>query len=256
MNSARMSTVHRVDPTAPRPAFPIDRATGAATPAISEGGPRLVCISTDVYASAALQATVAAILPLARVEAADTSIVRGAPDADCVILGVGRLYSAGVALVRELRARGFGRPIVLVVESSGAADGPALARLGVTTILDEAAVALQLPAALQALLVDEGHLRGSPHAEAITNSLRRLQATIASGEMAQGLQHKLNNPLAALLAEAQLLELELLSAEHRASVERMVELCRRVIEVSRSIEGMGGARGAPADVASRSVGGQ
>jgi len=249
MNSARMSPARRLDAASPRPA-----------PAVAEGdvgpGPRVVCISTDVYASAALQATVAAILPGARVEAADTSIVRGAPDADCVILGVGRLYSAGVSLVRELRARGFGRPIVLVLESPDAVDAAALARLGVTAILDDAAAALQLPAALHALLVEEGHLRGSPQAEAITTSLRRLQATIASGEMAQGLQHKLNNPLAALLAEAQLLELEMLSAEHRASAQRMVELCRRVIEVSRSIEGMGGAHGELADVASRGVDGQ
>ncbi len=61
--------------------------------------------------------------------------------------------------------------------------------------------------------------------------------------MARGLQHKLNNPLAALLAEAQLLELESLSPDHHTSVRRMVELLRRVIDVSRSIEGMGGGGG-------------
>ncbi len=202
--------------------------------------PRLVCISTDVYASAALQATVSTILPDARVEAADTSIVRGAPDADCVIVGVGRLYSAGGSLVRELRARGFGRPIILVVESPASADEREFAMLGVSWILAEETVALQLPTALLALLDDELLLTGSADAEAITGSLRRLQATIAAGEMARGLQHKLNNPLAALLAEAQLLELESLSSEHLTSVRRMVELCRRVIDVSRSIEGMGG----------------
>lgn len=238
---------------------PTDADHARAEPAAAvdaERGLRLVCISTDVYASAALQSTVATILPEARVEAADTSIVRGTPDADCVILGVGTLYSAGLALVRELRARGFTRAIILVVEAPAAADVATLARLGVATVLEAANFALQLPAALHALLAEEGLLCGSPHAEAITGSLRRLQATIAAGEVAQGLQHKLNNPLAALLAEAQLLELELLSAEHRASAERMVELCRRVIEVSRSIEGVGGARGGVTDVAFRGVAGQ
>ena len=216
------------------------RRVGEDSEELDVAAPRLVCISTDVYASAALQATVATILPDARVEAADTSIVRGAPDADCVIVAVGGLYSVGVSLVRELRARGFVRPIILVVENPSSADERDLALLGVAWILAEEALALQLPAALLALLDGEMLLSGSEAGAAITGSLRRLQATIAAGEMARGLQHKLNNPLAALLAEAQLLELESLAPEHHTSVRRMVELCRRVIDVSRSIEGMGG----------------
>jgi hypothetical protein len=43
----------------------------------------------------------------------------------------------------------------------------------------------------------------------------------------------LNNPLAALLAELQLLEMEELSAEHRESVERSISLCRRLIKIVR-----------------------
>ena len=83
--------------------------------------------------------------------------------------------------------------------------------------------------------------QASPRAAAIVASLHRLRALVAAGEIAAGLQHRLNNPLAALLAEAQLLELEPLTPEHLASVQRIVELCRRVIEVSRAIEGIGGA---------------
>ncbi len=207
---------------------------------IDVSSPRLVCISTDVYASAALQATVSTILPDARVEAADTSIVRGVPDADCVIVSVGSLYSMGESLVRELRARGFVRPIILVVDAPAAADEGELALLGVTWILAEEALALQLPAALVALLDGELLMFGSAASAAIAGSLRRLQSRIAAGDIARGLQHKLNNPLAALLAEAQLLELESLAPEHHTSVRRMVELLRRVIDVSRSIEGLGG----------------
>lgn len=205
-----------------------------------DSSPRLVCISTDVYASAALQATVSTILPEARVEAADTSIVRGIPDADCVVIAVGALYTIGASLVRELRARGFRRPIILVVEVPAAVDEGELALLGVRWILAEEALALQLPAALLALLEDETLLSKSAASAAITTSLRRLQSRVAAGEIARGLQHKLNNPLAALLAEAQLLELETLAPDHHTSVRRMVELLRRVIDVSRSIEGMGG----------------
>ena len=55
-------------------------------------------------ATVALQGAVAALLPTAHVEAADTSIVRTIPNADCVILSSGKLYGVGTALARELRA--------------------------------------------------------------------------------------------------------------------------------------------------------
>jgi nitrogen-specific signal transduction histidine kinase len=70
-------------------------------------------------------------------------------------------------------------------------------------------------------------------------ALRQTQRLIAAGELAMRLQHSLNNPLAALLAEAQLLELETLPPDHRESVERIIELSRRVIEVVRGMDGVG-----------------
>lgn len=52
-------------------------------------------------------------------------------------------------------------------------------------------------------------------------------------ERPKGLQHSLNNPLAALLAELQLLEMEELTAEQRDGVERALGLVRRVIQIVR-----------------------
>ncbi len=50
-------------------------------------------------------------------------------------------------------------------------------------------------------------------------------------------QHSLNNPLAALLAEAQLLAMESsLDPEHRAAVDRMTELVRRLITLVRGLD--------------------
>ncbi len=49
----------------------------------------------------------------------------------------------------------------------------------------------------------------------------------------KGLQHSLNNPLAALLAELQLLEMEDLQPDHRESVERALTLTRRLIQIVR-----------------------
>lgn len=45
------------------------------------------------------------------------------------------------------------------------------------------------------------------------------------------LQHTLNNPLAGLLAELQLLEMDDLSDEQRAGVQRSIALCRRLIQI-------------------------
>lgn len=49
----------------------------------------------------------------------------------------------------------------------------------------------------------------------------------------KGLQHTLNNPLAALLAELQLLEMEELAPEHREAVQRAIGLCRRLVIIVR-----------------------
>ncbi len=49
----------------------------------------------------------------------------------------------------------------------------------------------------------------------------------------KSLQHTLNNPLAGLLAELQLLEMEDLPDAHRESVTRCIELTRRLVQIVR-----------------------
>ena len=71
---------------------------------------------------------------------------------------------------------------------------------------------------------------GSPTAAPVPPSaeLQRLTALV---------QHQLNNPLAALLAEAQLLSMEAtLDGQQRAAVERIIELVRRVIGTVRDLD--------------------
>jgi len=67
--------------------------------------------------------------------------------------------------------------------------------------------------------------------------LRRVRRQFALAESARTVQHALNNPLTALLAEAQLLELEPLADEHLRAVGRIVELARRVAKVSHRLDG-------------------
>ena len=62
------------------------------------------------------------------------------------------------------------------------------------------------------------------------------------------IQHQLNNPLAALLAEVQLLGMEPeLGAEQRAASDRITELTRRVIALVRDLDSIAGRAEAAAD---------
>jgi signal transduction histidine kinase len=58
----------------------------------------------------------------------------------------------------------------------------------------------------------------------------------AAGAIALDMRHQINNPLAALLAEAQVLGLEPLAPEQQEAVERIVELCRRVVALVRELD--------------------
>jgi signal transduction histidine kinase len=72
-------------------------------------------------------------------------------------------------------------------------------------------------------------------AEVSARELRRVRAQFVLGDASRTLQHAFNNPLTALLAETQLLELEQLPDEHRAAVSRILELCRRLVTLSRRL---------------------
>lgn len=71
--------------------------------------------------------------------------------------------------------------------------------------------------------------------EVAARELRRVRSDVALGESARALQHAFNNPLTALLAEAQLLELESLSEEHQGAVLRIVALARRLAVLTRKL---------------------
>lgn len=209
---------------------------------VAARAPRLVCISTDADASAVLQHLVQAILPAATVESVDTRIQRDPPDADCVILSVGGMHSAAESLARELRSRGFQNALLIVADSPQMLPREALTLLGIGDALPTGDLATALPPALAQQLALQSAASRSPVAARLLESLRHLQALVAAGQAAGGLKHRLNNPLAALLAEAQMMELEPMTPEHANAARRIVELCRRVISVADSIDGLGGDR--------------
>ena len=117
------------------------------------------------------------------------------------------------------------------------------------TALARALIAQLLPSAdadkvVRALLAERDETGAAPAEPAHYNSdeevavreLARVRGQFALGESARTLQHAFNNPLTALLAEAQLLEGEAMADDHRAALGRMLELTRRLVTISRRLE--------------------
>lgn len=210
----------------------------------SERALTLACVADQSPTAAALYEALVAMFPAAVVTRMDTSAERVLPESvDCAVIGTTVNGVDGLDVLRQLRARGFAGAAVLLLDPArelSTADAASTARLGARTCAIESGAFTSVAAAVaDAVSVQEG--RDEASAADAVRALRQTQRLIAAGEMAMRLQHSLNNPLAALLAEAQLLELEQLSDDHRSSVERIIELARRVVEVVRGLDGVGRA---------------
>ncbi|HET7187361.1 MAG TPA: histidine kinase dimerization/phospho-acceptor domain-containing protein [Gemmatimonadaceae bacterium] len=119
-------------------------------------------------------------------------------------------------------------------DASGAGHDSARARAIITQLLPGVDAAL-LVSALEAERAGAAP-RHRDDEDPSSRELRRVRRQFAVGAAARSAQHELNNPLTALLAEAQLLELEPLSAEHRAAATRIVELARRLAAAVRRLD--------------------
>ena len=156
-----------------------------------------------------------------------------ASEADTMIVDASVRGLAGVAAVQELRARGYsGAVVMLAARCDEALERPLLA-LAPARCVARADMARALPAALDELSAPPAL---SDDLAPVQRELRRTQQLIAMGTMTSRIQHTLNNPLAALLAEAQLLEMEELAEDHRAAVKRIIELCRRLVGMVRNLD--------------------
>jgi signal transduction histidine kinase len=203
----------------------------------------LACVGDQASSAAALHEALLVLFPGATIREVDTAVERGLPDAiECAVIDATRNGTDGIEVLRRLRARGYDGAAVIVVDSlrTESIDEPSADRLGARYC----GIGGELLTPLATAVSDAVRANGLPEAsgsKTVLRALRQTQRLLAAGELAMRLQHSLNNPLAALLAEAQLLELERLEPEHRGSVERIIELSRRVIDVVRGLDGVGRA---------------
>lgn len=164
-----------------------------------------------------------------RVDAAE--VARGhAPAATCAVIAPGFGGWSVLEGARSLRAAGYEGALVVVVDAPVTPDErEGLERIGAHHTIPVESLTSSLPVAvLDASKLDES----AP----IVQELRRAQRLTAAGEIARKVQHDVNNPLTALLAEAQLLEMEPMPEEHRQAVIRIIDLCRRAAAVVRRLD--------------------
>lgn len=191
----------------------------------------IVCIARTPAAIARLRETLATHIPSAPVECHGELPADKLPLSQCVVVDdsveLGALEEA-----RRLRAGGYTGPLVVIVAADEKDARTRAAQIGVAASVATKDMANALAPAIAAAVQVEGTAADS----AVMAELRRTQRMIAAGDIAQRLQHDLNNPLAGILAEAQLLEMEALPPEQLEAVTRIVQLCRRMIVIVRRLD--------------------
>ena len=188
---------------------------------------RVLVASTDQDFSAALTAILTAQLSAAATDVIDPRRLRAKPESMALVVDARDDASGARAVARTVRAMGYGGALVLVGAS---ADAIADAEMGAATVAAD-----RIAFDLVERIGEQIALASAPFADQVTRA-RRL---VAAGEIALRLQHALNNPLAGLLAESQLMLMDPQTPDQQASLERIVGLCRRMIEMTRTLDGLG-----------------
>ena len=224
---------------------------------------RVHCITSSPERAGAIAAIVLVLAPDAQVSHASTpELPAGRPAPDVAIVDAeagtptearGEIEAPGldVEAVRRLRAGGFGGEILVLgdaILAPASTTDEELSRLGATRV----STARLGPSLADAFVAALRPRSADPATVELFAHLGRTRQLLSAGEIAIGLQHSMNNPLAAILAESQLLEMDELSPEQREAVGRIVALCRRMTAVVRRLDGVGGpAGGGPATAPDR-----
>ncbi len=188
---------------------------------------RVLIASTDPGFSAAVTSILAAQLSTAATDVIDPQRLRAKPEAMALVVDARDDALGARTVVRTVRAMGFGGALVLI---GGSTNAMADSELGVATVAVD-----RIAFDLVQCIGEQMALASAPFADQVTRA-RRL---VSAGEIAMRLQHALNNPLAGLLAESQLMLMDPQTPDQQASLERIVGLCRRMIEMTRTLDGLG-----------------
>ena len=194
---------------------------------------RIGLISRSEAIVSLVRESVAAAFPTA-------TVINVAPDAagklpECSLIFVDATVDAAAAgeAAQRLRAGGSRSALAFVVAARDESLAKATAPIGAVEQIEARALG---PAMAQTIERAVGGDGWTDELLAARDELRRTQRLLAAGEIALGLQHAMNNPLTAVLAEAQLLEMEDLPGEVTTAVRRIIESTRRLVALVRKLD--------------------
>jgi signal transduction histidine kinase len=192
-------------------------------------------ITASPQVASLVRESLAVSLPSAAFGSSETSDLAPGrlPSDDCIIVDATTDVAGAGDVLRRLRAGGVQSAFVILVTERDQALASRVAGVGAVEQVAIGDAPRQLGAAVESSL---GAGPWTLTLEAVRDELRRTQRLLAAGEVALGLQHAMNNPLTAVLAEAQLLEMESLPEEQATAVRRIVENTRRVVQLVRKLD--------------------
>jgi signal transduction histidine kinase len=192
----------------------------------------ILLLAEDEERSRTMRQLVHLVLPRASIISIESraAMEEEIPAADAALIDGGTPARAALDALRFLRARGFRQGIVVVAATGDDAALRTTAQSLGAECITRGEVESS-PVALGAMLT-----RSIMEGSAAVAELAQARRIFAAGQAALSLQHSINNPLAALLAEAQILQLEQMPQEQQQAVERIIELCRRIVTLVRRLD--------------------
>lgn len=200
---------------------------------MSSASLRIGLVSGSPALVSLVRESVAAALPGAPFSSASPEATGTLPECALVFVDATVNAEAASETAQRLRASASRAALAFVVSARDEALAKRGAQVGALEQIETNALGSAMAGTIERAVGGTGW---SDELIAARDDLRRTQQLLAAGEIALGLQHAMNNPLTAVLAEAQLLEMEQLSPETMTAIRRIIESTRRLVALVRKLD--------------------
>ena len=194
---------------------------------------RIGLVSKSPAVVSLVRESAAAAFPMAAFSDVAPDALGKLPNSGLIFIDATADTAAAGEIAHRLRAGGSRSALVFIVTAHVEILARRAAPVGALEQLETRAIGPAMTGIVERAVGGEGW---NDELLAARDELRRTQRLLAAGEIALGLQHAMNNPLTAVLAEAQLLEMESLPPEIAAAVRRIIESTRRLVSLVRKLD--------------------
>ena len=194
---------------------------------------RIGFVSASQEIISLVRESVAAAFPTATFSNVSTEAVGKLPECSLIFIDATLDAAAAAETAQRLRAGASRSALAFVVSAHDESLARTAAPIGALEQIEVRSLGTAMVDTVERAVGGNGW---TDQLLAARDELRRTQRLLAAGEIALGLQHAMNNPLTAVLAEAQLLEMESLPPETTTAVRRIIESTRRLVALVRKLD--------------------